>query len=716
MTRPIRPAVLRAGGYILDPDTPVLLNRALRADTHPNDLSCFADDRWKLDPGIHEKHYGSLSLNFTLVPSSYRQIAKIYVWLELNGDHDVTVLRRASFKGRLSVATMRSQLRMLRLLFDWLDQHQIASLEAVTTTDLDRFLDAIREAPMSKGQRSDALQAVRRLWAMREALPAEARLPPQPPWHGKETRYLIGTPQRPAENRTPRIPETTMSQLLCWALRFVEDFSVDITAALSEYRTLVGRSRPTFPTTPMSMRKTNFDESVERIETLLRDYRISGEPLPGRRSTDGSYEPHWPHLGRLTGINYQNLERAGPHHTAILAAGLPGADAPYLFYRPSGLLDGRTWLSRIDYEQVQDMVHALYAACFIVIAYLSGMRPGEVLSLERGCVTKDSVTRMWLLRGRKWKNATDADGTKIPEGQYREDPWVVIEPVARAITALERLTDTAILFPSRLVWTRQPHDRDGARTGAEITRDLARFISWVNAYCRDHDRTDTIAAPPRALAPSQLRRTLAWFICRRPRGLVAAAIQYGHLHVQITQGYGGNYASGFPDDLAFERWLARLDELDEAERRLSAGEHISGPAADGYRSRVDGGSARFAGRVIRGGRQARQILANPSLQIYPGQGMTCVFNAATALCELAPSTDDARHTPDTTDCRPNCRNIAHTDIDIAAVRAEATELRFVVADPASPPIRLARHRQRLDHLDKILADHGDPRDESGDRP
>jgi hypothetical protein len=30
---------------------------------------------------------------------------------------------------------------------------------------------------------------------------------------------------------------------------------------------------------------------------------------------------------------------------------------------------------------------------------------------------------------------------------------------------------------------------------------------------------------------------LAWFICRRPRGLVAAAIQYGHLHVQITQGY-----------------------------------------------------------------------------------------------------------------------------------------------------------------------------------
>ena len=123
---------------------------------------------------------------------------------------------------------------------------------------------------------------------------------------------------------------------------------------------------------------------------------------------------------------------------------------------------------------------------------------------------------------------------------------------------------------------------------------------------------------------SRFRRTLAWFICRRPRGLVAAAIQYGHLHVQITQGYSGSYASGFPDDIAFERWLARLDELDEADRRLSEGGHVSGPAADAYRSRVAGGASRFAGRVIRSGKAARHVLANPSLQIYPGRGMVRV--------------------------------------------------------------------------------------------
>ncbi|MDT9694824.1 hypothetical protein [Streptomyces sp. P17] len=52
------------------------------------------------------------------------------------------------------------------------------------------------------------------------------------------------------------------------------------------------------------------------------------------------------------------------------------------------------------------------------------------------------------------------------------------------------------------------------------------------------------------------------------RDATAAAIQYGHLRVQMTLGYAGNYASGFPDDLAFEDWLARLDTLADAHQRL----------------------------------------------------------------------------------------------------------------------------------------------------
>jgi hypothetical protein len=38
-------------------------------------------------------------------------------------------------------------------------------------------------------------------------------------------------------------------------------------------------------------------------------------------------------------------------------------------------------------------------------------------------------------------------------------------------------------------------------------------------------------------ASADRSRTLAWHIVRRPRGLIAGAIQYGHLHAQITLGY-----------------------------------------------------------------------------------------------------------------------------------------------------------------------------------
>ncbi|MFE4972719.1 hypothetical protein ACFRAR_11445 [Kitasatospora sp. NPDC056651] len=47
----------------------------------------------------------------------------------------------------------------------------------------------------------------------------------------------------------------------------------------------------------------------------------------------------------------------------------------------------------------------------------------------------------------------------------------------------------------------------------------------------------------------------------------------------------GTYESGFPDEYAFQDWLYRLECLTEDESSLTAGEHVSGPAADAYRAR-----------------------------------------------------------------------------------------------------------------------------------
>lgn len=87
--------------------------------------------------------------------------------------------------------------------------------------------------------------------------------------------------------------------------------------------------------------------------------------------------------------------------------------------------------------------------------------------------------------------------------------------------------------------------------------------------------------------------------------------------------------------------------------------------------------------------------------------MTCVFDPTQALCQMrGTDTGDDRRTPDLDDCRPGCRNIARTDQDMATVHQHATDLRAIVDDPLSPPIRHDRERRQLDRLEKIITEHG----------
>jgi integrase len=259
---------------------------------------------------------------------------------------------------------------------------------------------------------------------------------------------------------------------------------------------------------------------------------------------DGSRTIAWEHLGRLLGcVGHGLKQRFAP---MVAAAGLPVADACCLDTPITGRVDGVPWRRRrIAYHEAEPLARHLTTACYVVIAYLSGMRPGEALTLRRGCVRHDQPAGLWLLRGRAWKGAVDQTGAKLAEGAERADPWVVIEPVARAVGVLEGLHEQPLLFPATLFTGRRAaqlaRGRHGkARTTLDITTDISRFIEWVNASCQASGRPGERIPPDpsgRPLAPSRLRRTLAWFIVHRPRGLVAGAIQYGHVQVQVTLGY-----------------------------------------------------------------------------------------------------------------------------------------------------------------------------------
>jgi hypothetical protein len=336
--------------------------------------------------------------------------------------------------------------------------------------------------------------------------------------------------------------------------------------------------------------------------------------------------------------------------------------------------------------------------------------PPVVLNLERGCVSHDSATGLWTITGRKFKGTVDNDGNKVPEGQIRDDPWVVVKQTARAVAVVERLHSHRLLFPNhlhpQLRFTSQGRSREARRTQF-MTDDVMDFIEWVNNYADTigHGEEKIPPDPHERIASARFRRTLAWHIVRKPRGLIAGAIQYGHLHVQMTLGYSGAYDSGFPDEHAFEEWLWRLDQLAEDHQRLQSGEQVSGPAADTYRRRISAAHEKFAGRVLRNTQQARDMLGNPLLQIFPGRAMTCVFDQAKALCQMRRAQGDPRVTPDQDDCRPNCRNIAYTDRDIDELRVEVAGIRDIVDDSLAPSPRNQRASAESERLQRIIDNH-----------
>lgn len=705
------------GDALPHPGSVVLARPDLRDGFAPERLSRFSDDRWDLSPAVFEEYMGAVSLSFDTAPPQFLEAAKTYIWILLNTSQPVP-LRRGGGVARLSPLSLAALPGRLFPFFDFLFARGVGQLSEVTPDDYDTYLTEILNAETTLEERQRLVTEVRRLWSYREQMPAKDALPDIPPWGGEATKDLVGAQPGPRENSTRRIPEDVMRPLLLWSIRYVDDFSRDILAAWHEYLDLADWNRKRRKRTKPAPQRRSGGLAAE-IPRYLDQLRARGDGLPGKREKDGTLRVDWAYLNRVFCCGTNNFHPGQSSRRLIDDSGLPVEDGALLASPVTACLDGTPWLPRrIRYLEAESHARRLSTACLIVIAYLSGMRIGEVLSLHRGCVTHDERAGLWLIYGTTWKGVKDGDGSKVPQGILRKDPWVVIPVVARAVAVLEQLHDSPLLFPCLLDEGRSTRTiRMGeGRLYASINDDLNDFKAHLNDYCAAGGRNDPIPdeREGRLLTGSRFRRTLAWHIYRRPRGLVAGAIQYGHVSTQIFLGYAGNYASGFRDDAAMEEFLVRLEELAEDDARLEAGEHVSGPAAARYAARVRDGHGRFAGRVIRSDQAAQTIGANPSLQVFPGRGMTCVFDARTAACENDSRGDDPRRTPAQDDCRTYCVNIARTDRDIAVLRDDIGRLTEIVADPLAPPIRHRREAEELRHLQEIVDWHEQTRPASKD--
>jgi hypothetical protein len=325
--------------------------------------------------------------------------------------------------------------------------------------------------------------------------------------------------------------------------------------------------------------------------------------------------------------------------------------------------------------------------------------PPVALNLRRGCISRDSKLALTLMSGHQLK-ADEQRRDRSPA----TIPWVVTDETAHAVSILEQITVSDLLFPAFNLCSQERFlfGATRTRTPGSINADITSFIEWFNREVAPAVSHPVIGTDPHGtIQVPRLRRTLAWHIVRRPGGTIAGATQYGHLHAQMIQGYAGGADSGFLDDITFERFLHRAEIIHDDSHRLELGEHVSGPAADEYRARIARAST-FAGLTVTTKSQINNALSNPSLQIHHGAVVTCVFRRATAAClESADSSAE----PFWSRCRLGCVNAARTDRDAANLGEHVTALQRDLTTLDLPEPLRQRIQARLIEHRKALAEH-----------
>ncbi|MGV9884839.1 hypothetical protein [Streptomyces sp. NPDC003006] len=707
------------------PDTPVFALDRVRPGATLADIPRFADPVWKLAALAHGEATTTLSVVWGTVPELLRPGLMRAGWALLNfpTPQPLLVGSRSNTRERPAIPTLTRVLRSWGDFARWLGSRAARSLNEITPELMAEYATVRGEQGTCRTVIMHELFSITRLWAFAPFLLPEDRIP-MPPWENPEGggtgAYADGLKQwqRDGENTTAPIHPSVMSPLLVWALRTVTGLAPDILAARAEMRSFLNN-------TPTSAQPGGQD----KIRAYLQQLDETGQPVPGfnnlriqtirqshQHRTDSAPPPlpvHNQYIAGLLGVSVRQVnQRIGVNMQAFprLATG----DGTPLSTDITGHIDGRPWRGTIDFEEVQDLTEHLMTAALIVIAYLSGVRPQEVLQLERGCCTTEhrpDGTVRHRITGRHFKTVTDQRGNHIPQGAAREHPWTVIAPVQQAVTVLEDLTDGRLLFPRSLSKCYKPRSYLGsALTPALAISRIRRFTAWANDLARHHERDHELIPddPEGAITLRRFRRTIAWFIVRRPSGRIALGIQYGHVSASLADGYGGRSTTDMLQLLDLEQALATAETLAAAAERLTTGEGVSGPAAGRYIAAANEFQNTYTGGFLTK-RQHKALIANPRLQVFdhPESFLTCNYDPHTALCNPTRGKADAaaQRTPSHSRCQSACPNISRTDAHMDLVAAEADQITAEIGDGLLPhPIR-RRLEQRRQSLNALITVH-----------
>lgn len=627
----------------VDPAARVLAGRPLRPS---HDSPLFEEDAWPLAGAVHRPNiHFSVTLRFDGLGDPLRALT-----LKECAYAGLTQRPRVARKRPPNPASVYQRHLVLLRFSEFLGDVGVERLDDVGQEHLDAFLETVRRrdheqdvAETSPQHLMGVVAALQALFTLGDRLSHE-RLRVAP-WRMRPARRVVGWVQ-PRENTTPRVPLAVLSPLLRWALFYVEEASADILAALEERE----RNARLEADRPRRLR----GETPALLAAYLRRRADEGRGLPLAARPSCQHPPQRHGAGclnrRLISVQagFSNQRLRGAEAVALLdeAVGtlgveVGGYDTPVSSFGP----DGSPWRPRFNADTVLQERHMLQTACYVVTAFLSGMRDSEVQSLRTGCLEIERDEQGEIVRHRvrgqvfKGRRAVGDD-----------EVWVVHEAVAKAVAVLEALGDGT---PQYLF--QQPGRARGG-TG-HVLRWLEDFQEHVNGDLAHHGVTIPEVDGRRwQLTTRQFRRTLAWFIGNEPYGVVALKIQLKHVEALMSEGYAGTSPSGFPQEVEAERELAQIDLLEDLYEGYKEGRRGVGRAGerlDAEFAQVQQELGDFPGQIVDERRKAA-MLKNLSMTLHPGFLNDCLYDPQGAMCRVS---DDHPAIPVFSRCQPQlCPN------------------------------------------------------------
>ncbi|MFI7356185.1 hypothetical protein ACIBTP_19830 [Streptomyces avidinii] len=673
-------------------DPYVLHGRPLRPGARLEDTSRYSHDVWHLAPARLKIHEYSMILNFLSLPQRFRPAVKQLFYALLS-------LKPPDGEPSPTIATIRGMFTEMRRFLMWLDKRwppERNELSVLSSSDLEDYgKHLLARFPNNRSQRESSRGGVRLLWRWRLQMGEHALR--FEPLHLDGWRESSSTGR--GENKTDRLPEEVLGPLFVWALRFIDDFAPDILKADREWR---------------ASRKKRVGRYLERsavgsrLQAILDEYVAVGRPLPGWRG-----QPSLTHFSRLLGCRHDAVR---PHQAALAAAAavVGVTEGAFLDGSVQGRLDEEPWVDSIatNHESANSLARLsriLHASCYVVIAFLSGMRESEVKHIKRDCIEikydEDGRPYRWKLSSLAFKGEDEVEGVPAT--------WTVCATVVRAVEMLEKLQPKTCDY----LFTGLLHGNGAKKSSNEVEGNRATnthlndLVVFVNQLCADRGRSDIIAdsaGRPFKLKTSYFRRTLAWFIARHPGGVIAGALQYRHRSIRMFEGYAGTSDSGFRAEVESEQAIARGEvymEMIEAHQHLN----LAGPSAEEATRRLTdfGDRAQFQGQVALDKHRLTRIMKRNDPAIYPGEYITCVNDPAKALCEKA-RRGNSEGLPAHGGCLPlACRNVTLTPENVGAWQREIARIdKRLGSRPTLAPRLKQLHQNRRAEVVAFLVANG----------